>query len=190
MEAICADTVLCNARMHEPDGSVSKATAIASRNGRIVYLGDDEGARSLVFEHETGTARTGTGGDIPGSKGPLDMKGALILPGLTDAHLHFADTALGLSQVNGETPDVSGALDRVAGKARSLEPGEWILGYGWNHNVWGGRYPGAADLDRVAPRNPVMLMAKSCHAIWVNHAALSLAGITREIGRASCRERV
>jgi predicted amidohydrolase YtcJ len=162
MKAISADTVLYNARMHDPDGRLSDATAIAGRDGRIVYLGDDEGAHSLVCE-----------------QGLIDMQSALILPGLTDAHLHFADLALGLAQVNGETPDLDGVLARVADKARSLQPGEWILGYGWNHNVWGGRFPGAADLDRVAPGNPVMLQDKSGHAIWVNQAALSLAGITR-----------
>jgi hypothetical protein len=167
MPAISADTVLFNATMREPDGSVSKATAIASRNGRIVYIGGDEGARSIAFEHGAG-------------QGPLDAQGALVLPGLTDAHLHFADLALGLTQVNGETPDITGAIDRVAAKAGSQKPGEWILGYGWNHNAWGGVFPRAAELDRVAPRNPVMLQDKSGHAIWVNKAALSLAGIARD----------
>lgn len=198
MAAMSADFILYNAKIHDPDGKLSGATAIASRNGRIVYIGGDEGARSLVFEHTDETHRTTVKGPnksesiLPAGsdfketqahlseQGPLNMKGALILPGLTDAHLHFADLALGLTQVNAETTDINGALDHVAEKARSLRPGEWILGYGWNQNVWEGRFPSAADLDKVAPRNPVMLQDKSGHAIWVNQAALLLAGITAD----------
>jgi predicted amidohydrolase YtcJ len=52
--------------------------------------------------------------------------------------------------------------------------GKWITGFGWNHNVWGGKFPTADMLDKVAPRHPVSLQAKSGHAIWVNSAALKL----------------
>ncbi|MFH1086694.1 MAG: amidohydrolase, partial [Chloroflexota bacterium] len=43
---------------------------------------------------------------------------------------------------------------------------------------WGGRFPTAADLDRVTPDHPVRLSAKSGHAAWVNSRALALAGVT------------
>jgi len=179
MPITTADTVLYNARIHDADGKLSAATAIASRNGHIVYVGSDDGARSLLFEREGAKPHSTVGRWPSAEEGPLDLKGALILPGLTDAHLHFADLSLGLTQVNGETPTLTEAVDRVAEKARTSKSGEWILGYGWNHNVWG-KFPSAADLDRVAPHNPVMLSDKSGHAIWVNRAALSIAGITSD----------
>jgi predicted amidohydrolase YtcJ len=61
---------------------------------------------------------------------------------------------------------------------RKATLGAWITGRGWNHNVWGGDLPTAADLDRVAPDYPVVLEAKSGHAMWVNSRALERAGIT------------
>jgi len=58
-------------------------------------------------------------------------------------------------------------------------PGEWIVGRGWTQDHWPDRaFPTAADLDTVAPRNPVYLGAKSGHAAWVNSLALKVAGIT------------
>jgi len=59
-----------------------------------------------------------------------------------------------------------------------LPEGEWIRGHGWNHNRWGGQFPTRQLLDRVAPRHPVYLTAKSGHAAWVNSCALELAEVT------------
>jgi predicted amidohydrolase YtcJ len=61
---------------------------------------------------------------------------------------------------------------------RQATPGTWITGRGWNHNAWGGDLPTAADLDRVAPDHPVVLEAKSGHAMWANSRAMERAGIT------------
>ncbi len=72
---------------------------------------------------------------------------------------------------------VQECLDRVAARAHAARPGEWILGHGWNQNVWGS-WPRAADLDRSVPDQPVYLTAKSLHAAWANSVALQLAGIT------------
>ena len=68
-------------------------------------------------------------------------------------------------------------LRRVEERVRTAEPGEWILGQGWNQNNWDGIWPTAADLDSLAPNNPVYLTAKSYHAGLANSAALKLASI-------------
>ena len=78
-----------------------------------------------------------------------------------------------------EVPSKAEALRRVADRAAQTPPGEWIVGRGWSQVYWPDRtFPTAADLDRVAPNNPVYLGAKSGHAAWVNTAALRVAGIT------------
>ncbi|HEX9013417.1 MAG TPA: amidohydrolase family protein, partial [Anaerolineaceae bacterium] len=96
---------------------------------------------------------------------------------LTDAHLHFQWLSLGLQQVNAETATLGAALLAVSEMAARTPPGKWISGTGWNHNVWGGEFPTARDLDRAAPDHPVALDAKSKHAAWVNTRALQLAQI-------------
>ena len=78
--------------------------------------------------------------------------------------------------MNAETPTLDGALQRVAERAAKTPAGGWILGWGWNHNEWGGEFPTAAMLDRVAPNHPVFLRTKSGHAAWANSKAMALAG--------------
>jgi predicted amidohydrolase YtcJ len=56
-----------------------------------------------------------------------------------------------------------------------------VLGWGWNQNLWGdGTFPSKADLDDVAPRNPVSLIRTDLHSLWVNSLALEKAGITAD----------
>ena len=106
------------------------------------------------------------------------MQGQTILPGLTDAHIHLQHYALSLQRVNCETATRRECLQRVQERARHTPPGEWVLGHGWNQNVWPEGFGSAVDLDAVAPDQPVYLTAKSLHASWANSAALRLAGLS------------
>lgn len=109
-----------------------------------------------------------------------DMKGATILPGLTDAHIHMQYYSLGLSKVDCETKTKEECLRRVGERARNSKPGEWVLGHGWQQNDSDGNFPTVAELDVVAPNNPVYLTAKSLHAAWANTAALKLAQVNED----------
>jgi predicted amidohydrolase YtcJ len=107
----------------------------------------------------------------------VNLKGRTILPGLCDAHLHLEKYARSVSQIDCETPSRDECLRRVQERVRQARPGQWILGHGWNQNDWGG-HGSAAELDRIAPDNPVYLTAKSLHAAWANTPALRAASIT------------
>jgi predicted amidohydrolase YtcJ len=161
-----ADLVLFNGRVHTLDAWRPFASAVAVRDEHIAYMGDDATAREMLRP----------GGEV------IDLQGRCVIPGLTDAHLHFQWYAIGLQAADAETPTLDEALARVREKAQVTPPGAWILGTGWNHNVWHlpapDGFPTAADLDRVAPEHPVALRAKSGHALWVNSRAMQLAGIT------------
>ena len=108
-----------------------------------------------------------------------DMKGRVILPGLTDAHLHLKYYSLGLQKMDCETDTKEECLSRVSERVKKSKPGDWILGHGWNQNVWG-NWPSASELDVIAPNNPVYLTAKSLHAAWANTHAMKLANITAQ----------
>ena len=61
-----------------------------------------------------------------------------------------------------------------AGKA---DPGEWVLGYGWEEVHWGGELPTVEWTDSSSPTNPVLLYRMDVHMALVNSAAMKLAGI-------------
>ncbi len=166
--------LLHNAYIHTQDPAHPTGSAILIDRERIVAVGE---ANNLLPQY-------------PGAE-KQDMQGRVILPGLTDAHLHLKHYSLSLQKVDCETRTKEECLHRVEERARKARPREWILGHGWNQNVWnsappmgGGAgvsdWPTAAELDAIAPNNPVYLTAKSLHAAWANTAALKLANITNQ----------
>jgi predicted amidohydrolase YtcJ len=107
----------------------------------------------------------------------LNMGGRTILPGLIDSHLHLQKYAASLAMIDCETNTMAECLTRVTRITASAQPGTWILGHGWNHNLWTDGYGSSSDLDKIAPDNPVYLTGKSLHVSWANSQALDLAGI-------------
>jgi hypothetical protein len=153
--------IYINARIYTFETPHSMAQAIAVENGRILAVGRNEAlqqefAGRAVFE---------------------DLHNQVILPGLTDAHIHLQHYALSLQKVDCETATLQECLQRVAKRARQAKPGEWVLGHGWNQNNWAEGFGNASLLDEAAPNNPVYLTAKSLHAGWANSSALSKAGL-------------
>jgi predicted amidohydrolase YtcJ len=73
------------------------------------------------------------------------------------------------------------ALERVAARTATASAGAWVRGRGWNNNLWSPTtFPTRHDLDRVTGDHPALMARKDGHSIWVNSAALALAGITRD----------
>lgn len=151
--------ILYNARVYTLDAQRPLASSLVIDGERILRTGGDE----LLREFDRAEKQ--------------DMRGRVILPGLTDAHLHLKHYALGLQKIDCETESLEECLRRVAERVKKTKPGGWVLGHGWNQNVWGG-WPSISEFDRVAPDHPVYLTAKSLHAAWANSAALKLAGIS------------
>jgi len=161
-----ADTVLVNGNIRTQYDAQPQVRALAIRAGRILALGEDDDMRALL----------GTGGEV------VDLGGALVIPGLVDAHVHLSWYAHFLHNVDlTEARSAQHAAELIAERARSAAPGTWIEGRGWSQDRWPDRaFPTAAQLDAVVPDHPVYLEAQSAHAAWVNSAALRQAGITAE----------
>ena len=156
-----SDLVLYNANIHTQDAQHPRAQAIIIRDNTIIAVGDNS-----LMQRLSSNAHM------------IDLGGRCVIPGLIDAHLHAEWIALGLKNIDAETPTLAELLQRVADRAAITPKNQWIRGHGWNQNVWGGAFPTKADLDRVAPEHPVYLTAKSGHAGWANTLGLKLAGIT------------
>ena len=156
--------ILYNGKLLTQDPNFPQATALAIRGNRFLAIGSDAEIRSL--------ARPNTQ--------LIDLGGRLALPGLTDAHFHFYDWALGLRRLPlADVTSLSDLRGRLARRASETPPGHWILGQGWNETRWPDpRIPTRADLDDVAPAYPVILWRSDMHLAVVNSRALREAGIT------------
>ncbi len=152
--------ILYNARIHSLDQARPEASVIVIDRDKVAALGGSELLDSFG-----------------GRSSREDMGGRVILPGLTDAHMHLMHYALGLQKVDVETSTKAEALKRVAQRAAQTPSGQWILGHGWQQNDWDGEFPSAAELDAVASEHPAYLTGKSLHASWANSMALRMAGI-------------
>jgi predicted amidohydrolase YtcJ len=157
--------IIENARIYTMDRDAPHASALAIEDGRIVMLGSKEDMSLL-----------------PGNPRRIDLEGRAVIPGLIDAHIHFLEYSRSLARVdlNGLTSKEA-VLAKVAAKAKELGPGRWILGGGWNNNLWSPTsYPTRHDLDPVSPHNPVLLDRKDLHSCWVNTLALQRTAVTRD----------
>jgi predicted amidohydrolase YtcJ len=154
-------TLLHNANVITLAEGSERASALAVQGGKIIAVG---ASPRLVSEFEGQAQR-------------IDMQQRVLIPGLTDAHIHLHHYALSLQKVDCETRTRQECLERVARRASETPPGRWILGHGWNQNNWDDGFGSAVELDQAAPNNPVYLTAKSLHAAWANSYALRLAQV-------------
>jgi predicted amidohydrolase YtcJ len=150
-------------------------------NGRVYTLDAADQVVDTVLVREGRIAFAGRRGAVNPAAGEvvLDLGGRAVLPGLTDAHAHLSLLArrrLGLDAGGRRSEAEVAALVEAA--ARRARPGTWLVGRGWDQNLWpGGRFPTRASLDRAAPHHPVALTRVDGHAVWVNSAALRLAAV-------------
>jgi len=111
----------------------------------------------------------------------IDLAGACLLPGFIDAHHHFSEGALLTSGIDLHWPSVESVadiLDRIAEQARQIPAGSWILAEGYDERrLREHRAPTLAEVDRVAPDHPVLLVQFSYHEVVVNTCAHRVLGL-------------
>ncbi len=108
----------------------------------------------------------------------LDLApGEVLLPALTDAHLHLLDAAAAEAELDlSAAAGLADGLALVAARHRELPPDRWLVGRGWAAHRWG-VWPSADDLEAVAPGRPIVLWSQDHHALWVSRTVLAAAGI-------------
>ena len=109
----------------------------------------------------------------------LDLKGATVLPGLTDGHAHLTSFAKQREALDlGECASLGEVLGLLRAKARELEAGAWIHGVRFCDPRWTeNRLPTRQDLDSLDIPNPVFLTRVCTHVQVANTAALRAAGM-------------
>jgi len=154
--------VFFNANLHTGAEPVAGADAILVQDARISFIGPTEEARRRA----------------PEGAHFVDLAGATVVPGFTDAHAHLA--GIGLREMAFDldgTASLAELQARLAARAAS-SPDDWITGRGWIESRWEpARFPTRAALDAVVADRPVLLERADGHAAVANSRALALAGI-------------
>ncbi|GAA3465589.1 amidohydrolase [Nonomuraea roseola] len=155
--------VLLSARLLDPlTGGFLPQTALAVSGGRISALGDDRRIRALADPSTT----------------VIDLRGAVVTPGLVDGHLHpvsGAELTHGLD-LSG-CADLDAVREALAGEVRTLAPGAWLHAWGLDPNVFGERPVEAAALAPVLDGVPALLLLFDAHSMLASPRALELAGV-------------
>ena len=155
---VTVDLALVNGNVLTMDPARPRATAVSVAGGRITALDEIS----------------------PGAARVVDLRGATVLPGFHDAHNHMIGFGMSLGEVDISSPPVR-SLDElyaaIARRAEATEPGEWVIGSGYDQNKLGGHHPDRDALDRAAPRRRVWLRHTSGHMCVVNSLVLADLGV-------------
>lgn len=160
-----ADVVFTNGNIYTVNEKQPRAEAIAVSKGRIVFVGSSAAAKAHVGK----TTKI------------VDLKGATVVPGLTDAHYHLMGVGDREVTLNLEgTTTLDSFLAKTKERIGKTASGKWVTGRGWIETFWKPQtFPTRQDLDRIAPDNPVFLTRADGHAGIANTAALKIAGIDK-----------
>ena len=155
-------TILTGEGLAEGKPKIVSAMAIAK--GKVIAVGGDE-----LIEKSVGA-----------NPRLRDLKGAFVMPGLNDAHVHLGgagQTKLNVDLTGSQSLDEM--LKRIAAKAGQSPSGHWLTGGGWDHTLWASKtLPTRQDLDRVTGDHPTLLERIDGHIAVANTAALKAAGVT------------
>lgn len=160
-----ADIVFTNGNIYTVNDKQPRAEAIAVRGGRIVFVGTNKAAKAFVSK----TSKV------------VDLKGATVVPGMTDAHYHLMGVGTREVTLNLEgTTTLDMFLAKVKERVDKTTAGKWVTGRGWIETFWKPQvFPTRQDLDRISPNNPVVLTRADGHAAIANSAALKIAGVDK-----------
>jgi predicted amidohydrolase YtcJ len=169
-QGLQADLVITNASVRTMDDKRPRAEAVAVVGSRIVAVGSNAEIKKYAG------SRTRT----------VDARGALVLPGFNDSHVHFLSGGFQLSSVDlrdAATPQEF--AERIRRFAARQTKGRWVTGGDWDHERWptaGGRAPLPTKelIDGFTPETPVFVNRLDGHMALANSLALRLAGVTRE----------
>src|SRR3954464_665611 len=143
--------ILRNGRIHTLDPSLPTAGSLAIAGDRVA---------GGVGVHETALASPET----------VDLGGRTVLPAFTDSHVHFPTWAMTQREVKLEgTASLAEALDRIRASS-------YRRGYGWRDADWPDGPPSKEHLETLFPVEPAPFISKAFPSLWLNSAALALAG--------------
>ena len=158
-----ADVVLVNGRVWLSEADAF-AEAVAIQGNKILAVGTTTEIRKLVGKKTK----------------VIDVNGKLVTPGFNDAHIHFLNGSIGLSEVQiAEAKSLAEVITTIKEFAQNNPSRKWITGRGWQYTMFPGGMPTKEFLDTLGIDRPIYLRAYDGHSALANSRALELAGINR-----------
>jgi len=157
-----ADLLLTNGKVYTVDSEFSTAEAVAISDHRIIAVGT---SREILQKYSAAEV--------------VDLHGAFVYPGWIDAHCHFFGYGMNLNALDLTGTGSVEEIINILLENRDRYQGSWITGRGWDQNDWEVQeFPDRYMLDQYFPDTPILLRRIDGHAVWVNSAALRIAGVT------------
>lgn len=161
-ETPAPDRIFLNGTIYTGDQDAPNAEAVAVRDGRVAFAGAQDAAMAMADDDT----------EI------VDLRGAVMYPGFTDAHAHLI--GIGQRELTLNLEGSESLADMLARVERWAEdhPDGVLEGRGWIETQWPEkRMPNRQDLDSVISDRPVLLVRADGHALVANSAALEAMGI-------------
>ncbi|MEC4726705.1 amidohydrolase [Shewanella sp. D64] len=160
-----ADMILTNANIY----GHNNADTIAIHDGYIMFVG--KATKADTYRNQDTEV--------------IDLEQAYIMPGFIDNHNHVFEAA---SEAGSNcTLNVDASLEEqipyLIKCSKNANPKNWLMGYGFSLDTIlneNNRYTPLDVIDRIFPKQAVVLMEHTSHSMWVNSVALKLAGITKD----------
>lgn len=160
-----ADHVFLNAAAYTLADGTPWAEAVAVDGDRIVYVGDDAGAKEFIGSETT----------------VHDLGGEMLLPGFIDTHVH---PVMGGAYAKALTLDTAGSVEEwtaaIGAYAKAHPDAKLIFGYGFLATTFGPGGPTRQMIDAVEDERPVLIMDEGFHGAWANTKALKALNITQD----------
>jgi predicted amidohydrolase YtcJ len=162
-----ADILLVHGHVYTGNPRARWAAAVAVEDARIAAVGTD----AAILRRRKAHAEV------------IDLHGQTVIPGIVDSHLHLLYGAYALHGLNLSTPESSITPDKPGELVARLKayadehPRDTVLFARADFSTAPPTTPTAALLDRAVPDRPLVIHNTSEHALWLNSAALKLAGL-------------
>ena len=115
----------------------SRTDTVRLINGRIYRSAWDENPVDTIVIGDGRVIGCDAQSGSPVVERTVDLKGASVIPGLTDAHIHLfaiAHARLQVPLTPRDAADIPTALALLGKRARNVQPGKWVYAAGLDEN--------------------------------------------------------
>lgn len=162
-----ATHVFKNGQIYTVNEQQEWAEAVAVSNNEIIFVGSNDDVESY----------------IDSSTKIIELSGRMMMPGFHDVHIHPIESASENTDfiINESVTNPEDYIDEISAASVAKPGTDWLIGFG--HSIFtlldASRSP-REILDEAAPNRPVIIMEQTSHSMWVNSAALAIAGYTKD----------
>lgn len=156
-----AEVVMRHGAIHTQDRHHRIVSAVAIRDGKFVYAGNDRGLSAYIGP----TTQT------------VDLQGRMALPGFIDSHIHPSLSTVLFQGLLLEGESHQGYLEQIRTHVQRNPGLNVLVGMGWKNPFEPLSGPTSGDLDAIVSHIPAAFFSEDGHSMWLNTLAMQRAGL-------------